>query len=298
VLLALVRELRPRQWIKNLACLAGLVFSGRLFLLEHVLHAAVGFLAFCCVSSAVYILNDYLDREKDRLDPRTAGRPLTAGLLPVWLAAVAFSLLMVLAAAGSVWLGTTCVVVLAVYFGMNVLYSTGLNQTVIADVMCIALGFVLRVMYGVYAVQDRPTGWIVLCMFFLALFLGFAKRKAELTTVREDAVLLRPVLREYGMGYLDLLLTMTASMTIMCYALFTAASHKNPTLIVTILPVVYCVSRYLHRVMLHGQGGSPEDVLFSDRMLWLGILTWLGLCILILYFEINLFAETEVWHRR
>lgn len=296
VLKALVSELRPAQWVKNLTCLAGLIFSGRLFGLRHELHAAAGFWAFCCASSAVYILNDFIDREKDRLNPRTAGRPLASGALPVGVAAAAFLALLLAAGATAAALGPACLVVVLTYGTMNVLYSVRLKHIVIADVMCIALGFVLRVLFGVYAVGVLPTPWIALCMFFLALFLGFAKRKAELARLAHDSAHVRPVLAKYDLTYLNMLLMMSATMAILSYALFTVTSHRNPTLIVTVVPVVYCVNRYILQVILHGRGASPDKILMSDKRLWVGILGWLVAYVAITYGDIQFFAHTCDWH--
>lgn len=295
--LALWVEMRPKQWVKNLACLAGLVFSGRLFLSESIGRGLAGFGAFCCASSALYIVNDFFDRGRDRLNPRTAGRPLASGDLPFWLALVACLALIAAAGAASWQLGAGCVAIIALYAAMNVVYTLRLKQTVIADVMCIALGFVLRVLYGVYAVAAVPTAWIVLCIFFLALFLGFGKRKAELLAHGANSASIRPVLRKYRGNFLDLMLGMSATMTILCYALFTVASQKNPTLIVTIVPVVYCVTRYLLQIMVNGRGESPDEILLSDKLMWLGILAWLALCVIILYAQVNLFVDTVEWPR-
>lgn len=296
-LLALLVELRPQQWIKNLVCLAGLVFSGRLFLPEYIGRAAVAIVSFCLASACMYILNDYVDLERDRRSPRTAARPLAAGELPLWVAAAAFVILAALATAGSVYLGAACLTTFAAYCVINVAYSVRLKHTVIADVMCIALGFVLRLVYGIYAVEVKPTAWIVLCMFFLALFLGFAKRKAESVRCNGNGNggAARPVLDKYTVQYLDVMLSMSATMTIACYALFTVASGKNAGLAITVVPVVYCVTRYMLQVMIHGRGESPEKVLMSDEMMWLGILTWLGLCVIILYSDLQIFSETTHW---
>jgi len=264
-----------------------------LFQLPAQLGAILGFLAFCFASSSVYILNDFLDREKDRLNPRTAGRPLASGALPLWLAGAAFVGLLLAAGGLSLYLGAASAGILAAYTAMNVLYSVRIKEIVIADVICIALGFVLRVMLGVYAVGARPTPWIVLCMFFLALFLGFAKRKSELASVGTASGRTRPVLSKYGASYLDTLLTMSSTMAILCYATFTVASNKNPSLVVTVVPVVYCVYRYMLQVIVHAKGESPDRLLLSDRRLWLGITCWLVSYVAISYGDIRIFAEVS-----
>ena len=254
----------------------------------------MGLGSFCLASSAVYIFNDIIDREKDRLNPRTAMRPIASGALPVGAAAVAFCVLAVVSALSAFWLSLSCLMVVLTYGVMNVFYSIRLKHIVIADVMCIALGFVLRVVFGVYAVGVLPTPWIALCMFFLALFLGFAKRQAELARFSTDAAQVRPVLLKYDVNYLNMLLTMSATMAILCYALFTVTSNKNPTLVVTVVPVVYCVNRYLLQVMLFGHGASPDKILLSDKRLWAGILGWLAAYVVITYGDIQLFLRPHV----
>ncbi len=290
LLQAIVAELRPKQWVKNLVCFAGLIFSGQLFVFEANLLALFGFAAFCCAASSIYIVNDILDRKKDRNNPRTSSRPIASGDLSVTVALLVMLVLAGTALVVSAMLATSCLIVVASYWVMNVLYSVRLKQTVIADVMCIALGFVLRVVYGVYAIGEMPTAWIVICMFFLALFLGFAKRKAELSNI-VDSTQFRPVLGKYQVNYLDILLAMAATMAILSYGLFTVSSHANPTLIVTIVPVVYCVMRYMLKVIQEGYGESPEKLLLSDMMMWIGIIIWLVLCVVIMYWDVRLFVE-------
>jgi 4-hydroxybenzoate polyprenyltransferase len=290
---AMVVQLRPRQWIKNFACFGGLIFSGRLMETQHQIAAGVAFAAFCLASSAVYALNDLLDIEKDRANPRTARRPLASGDLPVWAGIV----LLLACAAGAVGLslklGVTCVAAVGFYMALNTAYSLKLKQEVVADVLCIALGFVLRLLFGVWAVGATPTSWVVLCMFFLATFLGFAKRHSELEALAGGSTAVRPVLASYSLPYLDTLIAMSAAMTVMCYAVFTAASHKNPTLVITIVPVVYCVLRYMMQVLVRGRGGTPEDILLTDRKIWLGVAVWLALCVWILYWDVRLIAESD-----
>lgn len=280
---ALVRALRPHQWVKNLSCFAGLLFSGRLLEPAVVADAGAAFGGFCLMASAIYLFNDYLDRERDRLNPRTARRPLASGALPVWLAALACVGLVAAAGLVAAWLGRNCLVVLATYAAVNLGYSLRFKQTVIADVMCIALGFVLRVLFGVYAVHVNPSPWIILCMFFLALFLAVGKRKSELRDLGEDAAATRAVLEKYSPEYLDMVFGVTATITILSYTLYTVAGHHNPTMVVTVFPVVYCVLRYAQQVYVKRAGQSPEMLFVKDKMLWIGVTAWLVLCLLILY---------------
>ncbi|MCE9603822.1 MAG: decaprenyl-phosphate phosphoribosyltransferase [Planctomycetia bacterium] len=282
-LLPLLQGMRPYQWVKNVACLAGLVFSGRLLQPEMQLRALLAMLGFSAASSAVYLVNDFFDRQRDLLNPRTAGRPLASGRLPVGLAAFAAAVLITVSIAIAAYLGEACVATLACYFVLNIAYSLRLKQVVIADVICIALGFVARVLFGVYAVQVRPTPWIVLCMFSLALFLGFGKRRGEIDAMHEGAARARPVLARYTTRFLDFAMGLAATSTVTTYALYCIAPHHDPNMIATIFPVVYCVLRYAHQVLVEGRGQSPERLLYTDKMLWIGIIAWIALSIFVLY---------------
>jgi 4-hydroxybenzoate polyprenyltransferase len=289
---SLLRAMRPEQWVKNLACFAGLIFSGRLFQPEMVFDAGSAFVAFCLIASAVYLLNDYIDRHRDRLNPRTADRPIASGALPVRVAAASFVALIVVAGLIAAALGRTCLVVMTAYAVMNVGYSLRLKHTVIADVMCIALGFVLRVLFGVYAVQVLPSPWIILCMFSLALFLGFGKRKAELNDLGDGATAARSVLRKYSPEYIDMVLGVTATITILTYMLFTVSSSHDPTLVLSVVPVVYCVLRYAQQVMVYRLGQSPEALFLQDKMMWIGVGAWVVISGLVLYGGLHLVASS------
>lgn len=291
--LGLVRAARPRQWVKNFACFAGLIFSGQLFLPWAVAHAVLAFAGFSLAASAVYLLNDVCDRDHDRANPSKRKRPVASGLVPVPWALAASGALVVAAVGSSLLLSPLCAAILTVYLVTNVAYSVRLKHAVLLDVAVIAFGFVLRVLYGVYAVQVRPTSWIVLCMFFLALFLGFAKRRGEIYRMGDDDdPFRRPVLAEYSTTFLDVLLSMTATMAILCYSLYTVTGHQgNATLVVTVPLVTYGVIRYMLLVMVHGEGEAPEKLLVSDPAMVATALVWVSLCVLIIYSKIQIFSE-------
>jgi 4-hydroxybenzoate polyprenyltransferase len=283
---------RPGQWVKNLACFAGLIFSGQLFDERAALRALLAFAGFCLAASAVYLLNDVCDRPLDRLNPSKRMRPIAAGLVPVSWALSASLTCTILALALGWWLSPVCAALTAVYIASNLAYSLRLKHAVLLDVAVIALGFVLRVLDGVYAVEVKPTAWIVLCMFFLALFLGFAKRRGEIHRMGEDEVLRRPVLAKYRSTFLDTLLAMTATMSILCYSLYTVTGHQgNATLVVTVPLVTYGVTRYMLLVIVRGEGEAPEKLLSSDRVLLATAALWVILCVLIIYSKIQIFTE-------
>ena len=288
----LARAARPRQWIKNFACFAGVIFSGQLFIPRADLRALLAFAGFSMAASAVYLLNDVCDRALDRLNPSKRVRPVASGLVPVnW--ALGASLGMAVAALGlGLALSPLCAAITAGYLAMNVAYSLRLKHAVLLDVAIIAFGFVLRVLHGVYAVEVKPTSWVVLCMFFLALFLGFAKRRGEIHKMGDDEPFRRPVLAKYRTSFLDTLLSMTATMAILCYSLYTVTGHQgNATLVVTVPLVTYGVTRYMLLVMVHGEGEAPEKLLTSDPQLIVTAALWVVLCVAIIYSRVHIFSE-------
>lgn len=289
----IVRSLRPTQWLKNLACFAGLIFSGQLFEPKLAAYAALSFVAFSAASSAVYLCNDLVDRTRDRLNPRTADRPIASGAVSAVQAAGIAFLLSALAFLLCACLGIPCAVVLGSYIAVNIAYTFRLKTMAIADILCIAVGFVLRVLFGVYAVRELPSPWIVLCIFFLALFLVLGKRRSEIAQLGDQAADIRPVLKQYPIAFVELLLATTAALTILTYTLYTVLSTEHDrTIVITVAPVVFCIFRYFQRVMIDQCGDSPENVLLSDRMLWIGAAAWLTLSVLSVYSGIALFAES------
>jgi 4-hydroxybenzoate polyprenyltransferase len=293
----LVASMRPRQWIKNLACFAGLIFSGHLFDAGAIRAAAWAFAGFCLASSSVYLVNDVCDRRSDAANPKKRSRPIASGRVPIAWALAASAALAAAALGSSLFLTTGCLAVLATYLVMGLAYSVRLKHTVLLDVMVIAVGFVLRILYGAFAVSVPPTPWIVLCMFFLALFLGFAKRRSELVRSEGGDPGHRPVLVKYRTGLLDLLLAMTATMSITCYALYTVIGRPDHgTLVVTVPLVVYGVYRYLLIVLVFDVGDTPEKDLIDDLPLIAAVIAWVVLCVLILYLDINFIHPVDPGH--
>lgn len=286
---AFYQVLRPRQWIKNTTCLAGLIFSGQLLSQAAEVEAAGAALMFCLAASAVYILNDLCDRQRDRANPKKANRPIASGALSPTLAVVGGLILALLSCTVGALLGHACLGVILVYLSMNLAYCFWLKHAVLADVMVIALGFVLRVLAGVYAIHAHPTAWIVLCIFFLALLMGLAKRRTELAQLGERAAVHRPVLAKYSLAYVDALLAVMAVMTIDCYTEYAVdGSNHSATLIITIPPVVYGIGRFLMLVLVR-DSDPAEEMLTRDRGLLLTVVVWVGLCVLVLYGGLDLF---------
>lgn len=294
MIFSLARLLRPHQWTKNGVCLAGVIFGGRFDDPRCWLLAAATILVFCLVSSAVYIWNDIQDRERDRDHPRKCDRPIASGAVSVPLAALFSLFLAGTSLGGGFLLGPAVLTCVCLYLANNVCYTLWFKHFALLDVLCITLGFILRLLAGVYVLGDLPNAWIVLCSFFLSAFLGFSKRRAELMAMEsgnqesEAKRRQRPVLAEYSVDYLDFLLSSSATMTIMSYALFATTSGKNPSLIVTLPIVYYAVMHYKRLVMVSQIGEEPERILFEDWRIIVSILSWLVLYLFIWRWEIHI----------
>lgn len=279
---ALIEAMRPKSWTKNLFVFAAMIF-GRVWTTSALLASIEAFLGFCLLSSAVYLMNDTLDRHRDRLHPAKSLRPIPSGRLGVPTAVTASLVLAVAVLAVSWASAPRLAVVLTLYLVMQTAYSLRLKGEVILDCLIIALGFVLRAMAGVAVLDDLGmemflSPWLILCTFFLASFLAFAKRRNEIEILGETATGHRTNLREYTPGLLDQLMGVSAGSSIMGYALYTISQRTleqvSPNLWVTIPFVAYGIFRYMYLVYCRGLGGSPDRLLLSDRPMVLNIILW------------------------
>lgn len=287
--------LRPHQWTKNTIAFAGAVFGGRIHEPRSLLLDLCVFGIFCAASSAVYVFNDVVDRERDRRHPKKRLRPIASGKVGVPQAIGLGALLCGVALVGSWSLHPWAFYCVVLYLANGLAYTVFLKHAALVDVISIAFGFILRLLAGIYVLGDLPTSWIVLCTFFMALFLGFAKRRAELASLGEESSTAdpkdyqRPVLAKYNVPYLDQLLNSAATMTVICYALFTVASTKSRSLILTLPIVYYGIMHYKRRTLVHSQGEEPDRMLFKDWRFPVCILLWLGTYLLIERWDLRLF---------
>ena len=289
----LLRLARPRQWVKNAVVYAALVFAGRLGDPHAVALATVTLLAFCFASSAVYVLNDLRDRDEDRAHPVKRRRPLAAGLVTP-RAAVVEGIVLAMAALGvGLVLPVRALVVLVMYLLLNLAYTTGLKRVAIVDVMSIALGFVLRVQAGIEAIGSPQSAWILLTMFFVALCLAAGKRRSELAQLADHDGR-RAVLGSYSLGFLDLLLGMSATTALLCYALYAITVRSDETFLLTVLPVTFGILRYLFLVVVRERGEDPDELITRDRPLAIAILVWAAFSVAVLYFDLRLFGELRL----
>ncbi|NOT18271.1 MAG: decaprenyl-phosphate phosphoribosyltransferase [Sulfuriferula sp.] len=276
---ALWRLMRPHQWLKNSFVFTGLLFGHAwhdTHLVMQVLAAAV---AFSLISSAIYILNDIVDCEQDKLHPVKCRRPLAAGQLSLTSAGV-FSVILLMLALGLAYLiSMTVLVILLGYALMNLSYSLRLKHVVLLDVFIIAAGFMLRILAGTLGVGIPPSQWLLLCGLMVTLFLGFAKRRAELATLNEGGAVHRKVLAHYSPVLLDKMIGITASGVVMSYSLYTMSpdtirAHGTANLIYTVPFVLYGVFRYIYLLHKQDGGGDPSRELVRDKHLVLAVLAW------------------------
>ena len=290
---ALIRELRPRQWTKNLLVFAGVLFSQHLTDPQLLLRAAAGFVAFSLLAGSIYMLNDLKDVEVDRRHAVKRLRPLAAGRLPITAVWVALVPLWTVVGLLSAWLGPPFVVVVGLYVAFNLAYTLWLKQVVLVDVFMIAIGFVLRAIAGVQlllpvAPDTVLSPWLLVCTFFGALFLALAKRRREIANAGEGAARQRAVLEEYTPELLDGLLMVSAAASLMGYALYTiwpatVAKFGTEALLYTVPFVAYGIFRYLHLVRATEATEDPSQVLLTDRPLGWCLGLYLLTVILILY---------------
>ncbi|HLK10385.1 MAG TPA: decaprenyl-phosphate phosphoribosyltransferase [Candidatus Binatia bacterium] len=275
----MVRLLRADQWVKNVFVFGGLLFGGRLGDPVAVARALVAFGLFSVVASAAYIHNDVADREADRLHPKKAQRPIASGAVSLPVARAVQLGLLVLGLAGAALFDRRVTAILLGYTALNAAYSHWLKHVVVLDVMLIAVGFVLRVLAGCAAVAVRPSTWIILCTFLLALFMGFGKRRHELTLLGAGRDEHRPVLGSYGVGFLDQMIGVVSAVTVMCYIMYTVwpdtvALHGTTALVYTVPFVIYGIFRYDFLVYKADRGGSPTSIILTDRPLLLAVVLW------------------------
>ena len=286
--LSLLISLRPRKWTKNLLVFAALVFAERLFDLAAVVAAVEAFVIFCALSGAVYLINDVADRDTDRRHPIKRRRPIAAGALSVRTALGTAALLGACALAAAFAMNARFGLVAVGYLGLLGLYSGSLKHIVIIDAMTIAIGFVLRAAAGAAAIDVVISDWLFVCTILLALLIALAKRRHELVLLADDATSHRPILGDYSPQLLDQMIAVVSASTLIAYVFYTISPETSekfgtPLLGLTIPFPLYGIFRYLFLVHQREGGGSPADLLLTDRPLLACVALWLAAVVLIIY---------------
>jgi 4-hydroxybenzoate polyprenyltransferase len=293
ILRALLKEMRPRQWIKNFLILAAVVFDRQLSLHNPIpLYRSIGgVILFTAVTSSVYIINDLLDVKADRLHPEKRKRPIASGILPIPVAVAAAGVMLIFTLVLGYFLSPWFALVCAVYFTLNLAYSNWLKHIPIIDVLILATFYVLRVVAGVSLIHvQRFSPWLYVITTLGALYLGFGKRRAELALLADEANSHRRVLSGYTIPLLDQYITIVSATTIIAYSLYTFSAPNLPAnheMMLTIPFALYGIFRYLYLVTVKHSGGAPEDVLLTDRPLQAAFFLW-GLTIFIIFYILKL----------
>lgn len=271
------RLLRPKQWTKNLLVFAALIFAKLYTGVHFVLTTLEAFAALCLISSTVYIVNDILDVERDRVHPVKKKRPIAAGQISVqtaWiLAAVCF-----LGGVGiSIPLGKSWLAGIGLYFLLQVGYNLYFKRQAILDVFVLAFGFVLRAAVGAMPIGASISGWLLFCTGALALLLGFSKRRNEF--LMQSGEQSRPALANYNIQLLNSMVIFAASIAAMSYGVYAIESRTgrdNPALILTTPFVIYGIARYVYLTFALDEGGEPENLVFGDPHMLVAIVLFVA----------------------
>lgn len=274
-----IHLMRPIQWIKNIFVFTGIIFSEQLFNLDLFLTVTLAALSFAFVSSAIYILNDILDRESDIHHPQKKERPLAKGIISIKGASCLMILLTLTGILLGLFLSKTIFILLCSYIVINIFYSIKLKHIVILDVFCISAGFMLRILVGTLGVGIQPSKWLLLCGLMITLFLGFTKRRAELAQLKENSEIHRKVLKHYELIFLDQIITICATSVILGYSLYTMspdtiAVHHTDNLLYTVPFVVFGIFRYIYIIIVKNGLGDPTKELLKDKQILISVLSW------------------------
>jgi 4-hydroxybenzoate polyprenyltransferase len=288
MLINLLKTMRPKQWPKNVFIFTALVFDEKLFTPAPLIRTIAAFILFCLTSSAVYLINDVADIEKDRQHPTKRLRPLPAGQLKPSVAITAGVLIPLVTLPLSFLLDLRFGLVILAYFLTMIAYSFALKNMIILDVLTVAAGFVLRVAAGAIVVDvERFSPWLYICATLVALFIGFSRRRHELILLAENANEHRASLNEYSLPLLDQMIAVVTSATVIAYSLYTFSAPNLPSnhaMMLTIPFVLYGIFRYLYLIHIENKGGTPEEIFLSDLPLIIALGLWALAVIAVLYF--------------
>jgi 4-hydroxybenzoate polyprenyltransferase len=279
----LIEAARPRQWTKNLIVFGPLIFSAKIGDFKLLLATLVCSIAFCLASSSIYLINDLLDREQDKVHPRKRNRPIASGRVST---AAALSFAFVLAAASltlSVLIKPSIAVMIVLYLGLMVFYGTVLKHLVVLDVMTVAAGFVLRAVAGGIAASAPVSGWFLLCTSFGSLFLALEKRRHEISTLSKSAQDHRAVLQSYSQALIDKIEGIVVPGLVVCYIFYSFLSYHGQWMMITVPFVFYGLIRYHLLSIEEALTGTPEEVLLRDRPTQVTIVLWLLTSLGVLY---------------
>lgn len=268
--------MRPHQWSKNLFVFAGLIFAGQTRSVWALTTTIEAFICFCAISSAVYLINDIADRQRDLHHPSKRSRPIASGALSVSIASISFTLLTTMGIVAAFMLSRNFGLICGGYWLLMMAYTFWLKNEVILDVFTIAAGFVLRAIGGAVVISVPFSVWLIVCTALLALFLGLSKRRSELMAL-SDYVGHREALGDYNIQFIDQMICVVTAATLISYTFYAFQSDtaaKDNLLILTVPFVLYGIFRYLYLVYSKEQGANPEQLIVEDKPLMFNLLIW------------------------
>jgi decaprenyl-phosphate phosphoribosyltransferase len=283
-----LKLLRPKDWAKNLFLFLPLFFGREIFNTGKLITVSFGFIAFCCIASSIYIINDYRDREDDRKHPVKCKRPLASGSVSPTAALVICGLLLVAGFALAWFLRDKFLFVLGIYFLINLAYSMGLKSIAILDIMILATGFVLRIKGGSVLSFVPLSEWIVIMVFLLAVFMAIGKRRDDVLLKLSSGTDMRKSIKGYNLELLNVLLALVCAVIVVAYFMYTMsdATIRNmgtDRLYYTCIFVLAGIMRYLQIIYISTDSGSPTKILYKDRFIQITLLLWMASFIFVLY---------------
>ncbi|MCW3465704.1 decaprenyl-phosphate phosphoribosyltransferase [Chitinophaga nivalis] len=284
--------LRPKHWAKNAFLFIPLFFAGEIFNWTKVQHVMVAFVSFCLIASSIYIINDYRDIEADRKHPKKCKRPLASGAVSKTAALVMFVLCIVAGMALALSIKQKFAFVVSIYFVLNLLYTYGLKDVSILDIIILATGFVLRIKAGSVASHIAVSEWLVIMVFLLALFMGIAKRRDDVLIKLKSGEEMRKAAKGYNLDFMNVMLSLVAAVIIVAYLMYTLSPETEQRfntyrLYYTCLFVIGGLLRYLQITYVENDTGSPTRILYKDRFIQLTILLWVLSFYVIIYLPTN-----------
>ena len=285
-----LKLIRPKDWAKNLFLFLPLFFGQQILDFHKVIAVSYGFIAFCCIASSIYIINDYRDREDDRKHPVKCKRPLASGAIAPASALVLCGLLMRLGFGLAWWIREKFLVVLAIYFLVNLSYSMGLKSIAVLDIMLLAAGFVLRIKGGSVISFVPLSQWIVVMVFLLAIFMAIGKRRDDVLLKLSLGTDMRKSVKGYNLEFLNVLLALVSAIIIVAYLMYTLSPETvirlgTYRLYYTGIFVMAGIMRYLQIIYLSADSGSPTKILYKDRFIQVTLLLWVASFVVILYLK-------------
>ena len=285
----IIKLIRPKHWLKNIFVFIPLIFSLKFTEITSIINVLIVFIAFCLLASAIYILNDIFDKDKDQNHPIKKHRPIAQNSISIKKAYCLFGLFSIISLIIALYLNINTFIVFSLYLILNILYSIKFKNLVIFDVFFIALGFVLRVYAGAFVISISVSHWIILTTFFISLFLGFGKRRSEYILLKDNLLPKRSVLNLYSEKLLTIFIIISLTLTIIMYALYTISpatinkfNHDN--LIYTVPIVVYGIFRYLYLIFVKSNEDDVTEIVIKDKLLLSVIIIWFISVIFLIYF--------------